>query len=542
MVLPADIQAEILALHFGQHKTTREIAKILGVNRKTVMAVIRRRRVRLEKDPCPRPSILDPHKEFILELVKKDPLIPATVVLQRLRERGFLGGRYTVQEWMRVLRTAPQRPREAFLSLDFAAGETAQVDWGEFGDVFGNGVKIHCFVMVLCYSRLLYIEFTRSEKFEEFIRCHENAFRYFGGVPLECWYDNLTSAVTDRVGALVRFNARFMAYMGHHAIRPHACNPARGNEKGRVEDGVRLLRTSFWPGRSFKDFDDLCQQATTWRDQIANRREHRSIRKVPALFFEAEEKQALRAMNPHPYDTQEVFSRVVPPQFHIVYDTNRYSVAWTLVGMTVTLRVSDTEIRVFYGERLIAMHERSYLKHQTFTKPEHSRGLLERKPGASREGWQLAAVKSIGPAMKEYLELLRAGNRSLKREMSRILALVTIYGEQEVHDCVNDMLQSGIVGVENLEMLLKSRLGSGRDSLGPEPLNFQNTKLNRVVPTVDLRRYDALLFGSSRAEDHSSTSGGHTRASNETGVESHDDNNESGSGTTDAELTGDDEF
>jgi hypothetical protein len=166
---------------------------------------------------------------------------------------------------------------------------------------------------------------------------------------------------------------------------------------------------------------------------------------------------------------------------------------------------------------------------------------LERKPGASREGWQLSAVKSIGPAMKEYLELLRAGNRSLKREMSRILALVTVYGEQEVHDCINDMLQSGIIGVENLEMLLKSRQGSGRESLGPEPLSFQNTKLNRVVPTVDLRRYDALLFGSSRTEADASASGGHTPASSKTGVENHDDN-EFRNGAIEPEPTGDDEF
>ena len=322
-MISAELQAEILALHYGQHKTTRAIAQLLKINRKTVMAVIRRRRVTLERDPCNRPSILDPHKDFIMELLRNDPGIPATVILQRIRERGFMGGRYTVQEWMRVLRTAPQRPREAFLKLDFAAGECAQVDWGEFGDVFGGGVKIHCFLMVLCYSRLIYVEFTRSEKFEEFIRCHENAFKYFGGkVPLECWYDNLTSAVTDRMGSLVRFNARFMAYMGHHAIRPHACNPARGNEKGRVEDGVRYMRTNFWPGRKFKDFEDLCAQANQWRDEFANKREHRSTRKIPALHFEAEEKQTLRSMNPHPYDTNEVFSRVVPPQFHVVYDTN----------------------------------------------------------------------------------------------------------------------------------------------------------------------------------------------------------------------------
>ena len=111
--------------------------------------------------------------------------------------------------------------------------------------MLNDGVKIHCFLMVMCHSRLLYIEFTRSEKFEEFIRCHENAFKFMGGkVPLEIWYDNLTSAVTERMGSLIRFNARFMAYLGHHGIRPHACNPAKGNEKGRVESGVKCATSA----------------------------------------------------------------------------------------------------------------------------------------------------------------------------------------------------------------------------------------------------------------------------------------------------------
>src|SRR5262249_32246755 len=153
------------------------------------------------------------------------------------------------------------------------------------------GVKIHCFAMVLCFSRYMYIEFTRSEKFEDFIRCHENAFRYFGGVPLECWYDNLTSAVTDRMGQLIRFNSRFMAYVGHHHIRPHACNVAGGNEKGRVEDLIKYIRMNFWPGRTFSDFDDLCKQSIVWRNNIANQREHRSTRRIVRLHFESEEKK-----------------------------------------------------------------------------------------------------------------------------------------------------------------------------------------------------------------------------------------------------------
>lgn len=493
-MLKAEIQAEILALHFGQKKGIRTIAREMGLTRKSVRHVILRRAVALRTLRNPRRSILDPFKPKVLGLLERNPRISSTVIFQRIREDGYLGSYSLVKNWVGRQRAVPNRAREAFLSLEFQPGECAQVDWGEFGDPFHSGIKIHCFVMVLCFSRLLYVEFTRSERFEEFIRCHENGFRFFGGVPRECWYDNLTTAVSERVGGLVRFNARFMAYMGHHGIRPHACNPARGNEKGRVENGVKYVRNNFWPAREFIDFKDLVAQAVAWRDQYANKREHGTTGKIPILHFESEEKAALRPINPAPYDCDEIFSRVVPPQFHILYETNRYSVPWTLVGITATVRVNANEITVFYNDKFITKHARSYKKNQNFTKPEHVKGLLDRKPGASRDGWQLAGVKNLGPRMPDYVDLLRSGHKSLRSELSRILALSTIYGELEVYHAVIELLDAGIVGVESLELSLKKRLPPSQRS--PEPLNFRNEKLNRTVPTVDLRRYDALLFRS----------------------------------------------
>lgn len=517
-MLTPEQQAEILAMHFGQKKGSRAIAEALRIGRKAVRKVIERRRVALSVEQKARGSIVDPYKPIIAELLGKEPRMPANTILHRLRDEGYLGGYTAVKVHVRYTRAVPARSREAFLKLTFAPGECAQVDWGEFGDVFGDGSKIHCFLMVLCFSRLLYIEFTQSEKFEEFIRCHENAFRFFGGlVPQECWYDNLTSAVTDRMGSLVRFNSRFMAYMGHHGIRPHACNPARGNEKGRVEGGVKLIRSSFWPARTFTDFSDLCRQAEKWRDETANCREHRATRKIPSLAFEAEEKKHLRPMNPHPYDTDEVFPRVVGPTFHISYDTNQYSVPWTLVGMSITIRVNAREIKVFYNDRFVTRHDRCYKKQQTISQPEHSEGLMARKPGAAREGWQLQAVKSLGPSMGAYLDLLRKGHRSIRTEVARILALATVYGEKEVGEAAAELLERSIVGVENLELSLKARHHPSEHELMPAPLIFQKAKLNQLVPTVDLRRYDALLFGSTsqRKDDHMSSRT--THASIETG-------------------------
>lgn len=215
-MLTPEVQAEILALHYNDRRSVRSIARRLGISRDAVKRVLGRRSVQLEPRVGQRASIIDPFTEEITSMLEIDPQCTATSILNRLRDLGYIGGVTVVQQYVRKKRVIRYRAREAFLRIEFESGQCAQVDWGEFGDIFGDGIKIHCFAMVLCFSRLLYIEFTRSEKFESFIKCHENAFKYFGGVPRECWYDNLGSAVTERMGQLIKFNSRFMSYMGHH--------------------------------------------------------------------------------------------------------------------------------------------------------------------------------------------------------------------------------------------------------------------------------------------------------------------------------------
>jgi len=494
-LLTPEVQAEILALHYAQKRSIRSIAIKFATTRDSVRRVIHRRAVHLAPKIGLRGSIIDPYKEEIKRLLIIDPRCPGTAILNRLRDQGYTGGMTILHEYLRLTRAERHRAREGFLRLTFEPGECAQVDWGEFGDMFGGGIKIHCFAMVLCHSRLLYIEFTRSEKFEDFIRCHENAFKYFGGVPRECWYDNLKTAVTERLGSLVKFNARFMAYMGHHNIRPHACNVASGNEKGRVEDAIKYIRMNFFAGREFSGFEDLKTQSILWRDNVANKREHRSMRRVVRLVFESIEKPKLLALNPSHFETDEVFARVITPDFHFIYEANRYSVPWTLVGIAVTIRVNPNELKIYYHERMVCAHTRSYLKNQVITVEAHRTGLLERKPGGTRDAWQVSSVKALGPVMKDYIDLLRAGHRSVRTELKKILALATIYGGESVNLACQGLLQNSIIGVEALEMALKSQHHpKGEQILNPAPINFINEKLNRTVPVVDLRRYDALLF------------------------------------------------
>jgi len=239
MLLPAATQAEILRLHYAERWSRSRIARHLGLNRKSVRKVVARRSVALTPaPPRPRATLLTPFHARIAALLARDPERSAVNLLQPLRAEGYRGGITALRG--HLARTRPTPRREAFLTLHFAPAEAFQVDWGEFGDVFPLGRPVHAFVMVACYSRLLTVEFTFAQTLEAFLRCHEGPLAFYGGCGHECWYDNLATAVAERRGRLVRFHPRFLAYAGHYGFRPVACTPGRANEKGRVEDAIKV--------------------------------------------------------------------------------------------------------------------------------------------------------------------------------------------------------------------------------------------------------------------------------------------------------------
>ena len=487
-VLEAGVQAEILRLYFGTGLGSRRIAEQMGLNRKTVSRVIRRRQVAMGRaEEGVRGSQLDPFREAVERLLKDAPNRSAVNILQRLRDAGYRGGYTILKEAVAEMR--PRSPQEAYFKLTFAPGEAAQVDWGEFGDVFGDGTKVHAFVMVLCYSRKLYVEFTMRETLGALLRCYERALGYFGGTCQEYWHDNMPTVMAERLGSLVKITSGFWAYAGFHGFKPILCNLARGNEKGRVEDAVKLVRYQFWPGRAFSDLEDLNRQAVEWREKYANLREHRAMGKVPDLVFEAE-RGSLRPLRAEGYDTDEVGSSRVDPFHRVRFDGNAYTVPWTLVGKTLTVRGDDKEVRIYYGVRKVSTHPRCYRTGQDIQNPAHEEGLREIKPGA-QASWQRGAIESWGPHSRRYLELVPSGMRSLKHEIRELLVLSTVYGPVNVEAAVGELLKQGSVGVAHLERNL--RLAEGAEA-APPPLNLTDPRLEVMLPLPDLTGYDALLL------------------------------------------------
>ena len=213
-----EIWAEIRRLFHVEKLSGREIALQLDVDRKTVYRALRH-------DHAPQPpvrlrsSLLDAFEKDIAELLEATPRLTAVRLHEELQRRGF-SGKYTIVK-VRLAKLRDKRRAEAYVRRSFHPGEAAEVDWANCGSIEMGGRKrrLSAFVMTLCYSRMVYLEFTFSEALEEFLRCHQNAFSFIGGCPRKLLYDNLRTVVLARAGGEIRWNPRFMDFAGHHLFR-----------------------------------------------------------------------------------------------------------------------------------------------------------------------------------------------------------------------------------------------------------------------------------------------------------------------------------
>ncbi len=197
--------------------------------------------------------------------------------------------------------------RRAYVRMEPSPGERFDIDWGHFGALSYNGTprKLYAFCLVECHSRKMYLEFTHSQSFETFVRCHMHAFQILGGCARELWFDNLATAVAEHEGNLVRFNPRFLAFAREYNFIPRACHVAAAWEKGKVERAIGYVRQNFWPLRSFADLSDVNSQARRWLQEVANRRKHRETGQTPDDRFQPEALRPLPLLTPDYRDIAE---------------------------------------------------------------------------------------------------------------------------------------------------------------------------------------------------------------------------------------------
>lgn len=443
-MIPPETEAEILRLALVELWPINTIASQLGHHHTTVVRVLRDRGAATAPTADKRPSISDAYVPFLVETLNKYPTLPASRLFVMARERGYTG---TSEGHFRriVSQYRPSKLPEAFLRLKTLPGEQGQVDWGHFGTLtVGSTTRpLMAFVMVLSWSRRIFVRFYLNQKMSSFLSGHVRAFRAFGGVPRVALYDNLKSAVLERRGDVIRFHPTTLKLAAHYGYEPRPVAPARGNEKGRVERAIRYVRTSFIPGRTWTDLDDINAQVAQWADGLASDRpcpEQRDLSVRDA--FEAEQPQLL----PLPDDDFPADERL---EVHIGktpyarFDCNDYSVPHTHVRKTLTVRATPTRVRIIDGTSVLAEHVRSWDRGQQIECADHIAALVQRKRAAATHRGLDRLTHAI-PGANDFLQAVSDRGHGLTAATNALLALLDEHGALPLEAALREALERGV--------------------------------------------------------------------------------------------------
>jgi len=451
-----------------------------------------------------RASKLDPFKGHITEWLEKDPQVSAAVIIQKLSPLGYTGGHTIVQDY--VLKVRPKRsPQRAFVRMEPLAGERFEVDWGHFGSLCysGDARKLYAFALVDTHSRMLYVEFTHSQCFETFARCHVHAFTALGGVARTVAYDNLATAVAEREGKLIRFLPRFLGFAREYGFSPHACNPASGWEKGKVERAIGYLRQNFWPLRQFADLHDVNRQVRQWLDEVANQRLHRETRERPIERFQPE---ALRRLPVIPYDYRECTEALVHKDLRLSFDGNRYCMPHRYVGRVLTVKADSSSVAIYDRVHEVVRYARSWRRGQTFGAERFERVLAEERPAARRSQAQHRLLDSLDGVcsrvlIEAYLRDMADTDRSLGRQIAELLELIRQYGPEAVAAAIEKAASARAFGADYVANILRQQQSPRRPQ---PPLKLRDPRLNELMPDpVSLLEYDAFILESGKECDES---------------------------------------
>lgn len=333
----------------AQGMKQKEIAQALGVTDRTVRNYLCQN-PRKRKKP-ERKSKLDQFKTFIRILVEENPTRNGELIYDRVRAMGYEGKRTVLKEYITQLRK--EIATQAVIRFETEPGYQAQVDWVDFGkqNLRGGVVKLYAFTMVLGYSRYPFVKFTTSMKSDQFLSCHQEAFRFFGGVPKEILYDNMKTAwIYD--GEIWKPNKRLSAFSFHYSFNLKRCRVRRPETKGKVERFNQYLSGNFFAGLEINNLDlrELNHSVREWIDKIKDK--GISGLSESRLTRFTLEKDHLSLLPKTSFDVRDLVVTAVNRESCVVWKTNYYSVPPQLLGKQVVLRpsVDGHYLDVYYAD------------------------------------------------------------------------------------------------------------------------------------------------------------------------------------------------
>lgn len=413
-----------------QGKNKSEISRVTNHDWKTVDKMIKAlEEGKIRPDQKTRGSLLDPYRDKILQLIEQD--LSSVRIYEKLREQGCVAAYPTVKRYVGNMK----KREEICVRFHTAPGEEAQVDFGYLGKT-PEGRKLRktwAFNMRLSYSRLDYYEKVYDQTVETFIRCHTNAFIYFGGVPKYVKIDNLKAAILEAHFYEPIYQYQYKTFSEYYGFDPIPCRVREPQEKGKTESGIKYIKNNFLPGRTFRNGEDLDQQIREWLDHYCNTRVHGTTRKIPRELFEKEEKKALIPLNKEPFEVTSFSTRKVYRDCHVYIDYNYYSVPHEYVGKEVEIEKRKDTIRIYYQGEEIALHLRSKEKGTFVTVKQHYPRYKQVTATESQENYRVK-MESIGDkAEKYFFHLVDTYPKNWNRPVQGILSLEKEYSKEVIN-------------------------------------------------------------------------------------------------------------
>jgi transposase len=490
-----DTIAEIRRRHLVSKESISSIARDLRLSRATVRKHCRTQRepvYRRAKQPAPR---LGAFQETLETWLRTERLLPkaqrrtARRLFEGLQAEGYHGAYDSVQRFVQRWKAVKSGPSlaHAFVPLAFAPGEVCQFDWShEHVELNGVMQTIKVAHFRLTFSRQMFVVAYPRETQEMVFDAHNRAFEFFGGVPERMVYDNLKAVVeTIFTGKERLFNRRFMVLANHYLFEPVACTPASGWEKGQVENQVGNIREwLFTPLARFASFDALNEWlATRCRDLAARKHPVTPERSIADCF--AQEQLSLRRIVA-PFDGYVEHMLRVSSTCLVVLDRNRYSVPAEFAGRAVSVRSTAARVRVVADGAVIADHARRFGRDVLICDPWHYLSLLERKPGALRNG-----VPFLEWDLPVAIQLVR--DRVLKqpkgdRAYVELLVMARDVGLETLQVACELVLEGNVVTAAVV-------MNEMRRLVAPAPpamLNIPDMLKLQREPLADCGRYDHL--------------------------------------------------
>jgi len=379
--------------------TQREIARRLGINRRTVRRLVEAAEPpRYERSPAG--SMLDPLEPVIRRLIEEWPGIKAPRVTELLRDDyGYGGSVDLVRRRIAVIRPRAVRPAQR---TGYRPGQVLQVDWAEMSSrprIAGRERRVYALICSLPFSGASTAHFSFDMTIESFLEGHVRAFDWLGGVPRECVYDNLRTAVARRERDVITWNPRFVQLRGHYAFHATACTPETPREKGAVEAAVRHTKTGFWPARRFSSLAELDDVYADWRDRVALPRRHSTGRHIVAERL-AVEREALRPLPPIAFDAAGRRCSRVPLDGYLKQAGSFYRAPETLVHQRVELRFDRDSVWIEHRGHTVARYARSYVAGSWQPAPR-----MRPEPPQATPQVPISVPDIVPPALADYAEL-----------------------------------------------------------------------------------------------------------------------------------------